>query len=227
MITTKWRQNPRLLLFFVRQSTESDSPQHQNTPAHIFPYFWRVELSAAFPLFALLWFQELLVTIEGWCWNTVLTIGLKPKFREFHFHFSFQQHQSSRGLCTGAAVLVQVFWFLSAALHVLVCFLPSNLSFIKLHHAAPRFHSVFVWRFFFPPPLFLSRFLEGVLGRHSTHSSSFQQTQLVLGLQTTPLRLRPFALDLCSQAHHVGQQGCGGRGHFKSSIMAPARINQG
>lgn len=80
----------------------------------------------------------------------MLTFVLGPKLREFHFHFSFQQHQSSHGLCTGAAVLVQVFWFLSAALHVLVCFLPSNLSFIKLHHTVPLFHSVFVWRVFFP-----------------------------------------------------------------------------
>lgn len=80
----------------------------------------------------------------------VIWVCLRTKFSEFHFHFSFQQDQSSQGWCTGPAVLVQVFWFLlAAALHVLACFLPSNLSFIKLHHAVPLSHSVFVRRFFF------------------------------------------------------------------------------
>lgn len=98
-------------------------------------------------------------------------------------------------------------WFPSSgALSVLVCCLPSNLSFIKLHHVVPLSRSVYVRRFFF-----WSGFLEGVLGRHSTHSSSFQQTQPVLRPQTTLIRLRPFALNSCSQTNHVGQQGCGGR----------------
>lgn len=148
---------------------------------------------------------------------------LRATLSEFHFHFSVQQHQPSHGSsCAAPAALVQVLWFLSsAALHVLVCFLPSDLSFIKLHHTAPLSHSVFAWRFFYFI-FFLSGFLEGVLGTHSTHSSPFQQTQLVLRPRATPLRLRPFALDSCSQTNHVGQQGRGGRGQFKpSEVMAP------